>query len=318
MSNMTNSIRWSDYDVLCDALANVVWHRAAFRKMISVELEGHEDIIRILTFEGCTKKETSKQLVSILQQKPEKNHDLTLKLMKDLSEETVFPDIKKHPDITERKKLLVKAQQSIADLRQAYEPYAKEELQNRQRREAEKQRRIKEDKKKQFDVSLSELRRQFENLTNSKGNPQERGLKFERWLKELLELYDLNPQDPYVASSDQIDGAFEFSTDSYILEAKWLEKPAERKDADIFNAKLQRKNRNTLGLFVSINGFSQGFKNANRERSLFITMDGMDLMGVLNGYMSLTELLSAKKRHIATTGDCYWPINKCIEEQGGE
>lgn len=120
MSNMTNSIRWSDYDVLCDALANVVWHRAAFRKMISVELEGHEDIIRILTFEGCTKKETSKQLVSILQQKPEKDRDLTLKLMKDLSEETVFPDIKKHPDITERKKLLVKAQQSIADLRQAY------------------------------------------------------------------------------------------------------------------------------------------------------------------------------------------------------
>lgn len=191
-------------------------------------------------------------------------------------------------------------------------------MQNRQRREAEKQRRIKEGKKKQFDVSLSELRRQFENLTNSKGNPQERGLKFERWLKELLELYDLNPQDPYVASSDQIDGAFAFSTDAYILEAKWLEKPAERKDADIFNAKLQRKNRNTLGLFVSINGFSQGFKNANRERSLFITMDGMDLMGVLNGYMSLTELLSAKKRHIATTGDCYWPINKCIEEQGGE
>lgn len=311
---MTDDIHWSDYDVLCNAMSNVVWRRAAFREMISVELREHEDLINRLSFEG-TKKETSRQLINILKANPEKYHDLTLKLMKDLSKETIFSDIKRLPKTIENDELLAKAQQSISDLKAAYEPYAKEEMKIAAIRKSEEERQIKEKNERRFNDSLLKLKTDFEDLTNYKGKPQERGLRFERWLKGLLDLYDLNPHSAYMASSDQIDGAFEFNSETYILEAKWLEKPVERKEADIFNAKLQRKNRNTQGLFVSIKGFTQGFKEQNQVGSMFITMDGIDIMGVLDRRMSLTELLYAKRNHVATTGDCYWPISKCIDEQ---
>lgn len=306
-------IPWADYDALCQAISYVVWRKATFEDMLKTELKDHKEILSVLSFDD-TKPNTARLLVSILKDRPREYRDLTLRLMADMSSFTEFHDIEKCHDESSKQEMLDKAEKAVSHLQHVYQPYKEEmskEVAIHDKAEKEKERREKE---KQFAEALSALKTEFQILSRYEGSHQDRGLKFEQWLTNLLNLFGLNPRGPYNWTSDQIDGAFEFNTDSYILEAKWLRGPVARKEADIFKSKLERKNKNTLGLFISVNGFTSDFKDEYKERSDFITIDGSDLMAVLDGRISLTELLAAKKRHVSETGDCYYPATECIAE----
>lgn len=65
------------------------------------------------------------------------------------------------------------------------------------------------------------------------------------------------PRLSYSLEREQIDGSLSFDTDDYIVEARWQQDPVSRADADIFAAKVRRKAKNALRLFVSVNGFSR-------------------------------------------------------------
>ncbi|MDP7290002.1 MAG: hypothetical protein QGH94_18620, partial [Phycisphaerae bacterium] len=49
---------------------------------------------------------------------------------------------------------------------------------------------------------------------------------------------------------------FTFESTDYLLEAKWQKDPIRAADLDVLAGRLSRKLENTLGLFLSINGFS--------------------------------------------------------------
>lgn len=73
-----------------------------------------------------------------------------------------------------------------------------------------------------------------------------------------------------------------------------------------------RKAKNTLGLFISISGFTSGALEAYRERTPLIAMDGDDLFCVLDSRVRLDELLKRKKRYASETGSCYFPARQMI------
>jgi hypothetical protein len=78
--------------------------------------------------------------------------------------------------------------------------------------------------------------------------------------------------------------------------------PADVRD---FVGKLNQKLDNTLGLMVSIAGFTEN-ANANAStggRLLTIFMDGRDLFPVLEGLVDLRDLLIRKLRHAAEKGE---------------
>jgi hypothetical protein len=52
-------------------------------------------------------------------------------------------------------------------------------------------------------------------------DPQGRGRRFEELLNQLFCLFDLNPRKSFAIADEQIDGAFTFNTDDFLLEAKW-------------------------------------------------------------------------------------------------
>src|SRR5262245_61872764 len=70
----------------------------------------------------------------------------------------------------------------------------------------------------------------MEKMTNLRA----RGLEFEDFLNSVLALFDLEPRFAYSLENEQIDGAFSFDTDDYILEAKWIHAPVSREQADAF------------------------------------------------------------------------------------
>jgi hypothetical protein len=138
---------------------------------------------------------------------------------------------------------------------------------------------------------------------HSDQDAQGRGRRFERLLNDLFSLYDLNPRKSFVIADEQIDGAFTFNTDDYLIEAKWEQTPAARADIDVLAQKVARKGRNTLGLFVAVAGFSEPAIRAHSDSgSGLIFMDGTDLYSVLEGRIELTDVLDAKRRHLSETG----------------
>ncbi|WP_141812403.1 hypothetical protein [Nocardia bhagyanarayanae] len=73
--------------------------------------------------------------------------------------------------------------------------------------------------------------------------------------------------------------------------------------------KVHRKAKSSFGLIISVMGFTKDAVDEYHSRTPFITMDGADLMCVLEGRIRLDELLIRKKRHANDTGQCYFPVS---------
>jgi len=143
---------------------------------------------------------------------------------------------------------------------------------------------------------------------------QKRGFQLEKILKQLFEVFDLDPKASFRITGEQIDGAFTFDKTDYLFEAKWQKCSSSIEDLDAFSGKLSRKLENTLGLFLSINGFSEdAIKAHTMGRKLMILMDGNDLMAVLEGRIDLIELLYRKKRFASQTGNIYLRIHEIVQ-----
>jgi len=138
----------------------------------------------------------------------------------------------------------------------------------------------------------------------------------EKLMKQVFDLFDLDPRASFRIEGEQIDGSFSFDGTDYLLEAKWQTKPVAADKLDSFSSKIARRLDNTLGLMLSINGFSaDGVTAHSRGKLRVILMDGQDLLVVLEGKMELTELLKKKKRHASETGDIYLRMNDIIYAQ---
>lgn len=152
---------------------------------------------------------------------------------------------------------------------------------------------------------LMELCRQFIEII-SPAEPQQRGYRLESLMKALFDLFDLDPKASFRIIGEQIDGAFTFDNTDYLFEGKWQQAPVDVADLDGFNGKIGRKLENTLGMFLSINGFTPAAVETHSSmRPSMILIDGSDLMAVLEGRIDLIELLLRKRRHAAQTGQIF-------------
>ena len=133
--------------------------------------------------------------------------------------------------------------------------------------------------------------------------PHPRGFAFESFLKELFDANGMDGRSSFRVVGEQIDGSFEMSGETYLLEAKWTSKPVDDSDLRSFNAKVEDKASWARGLFVSDSGFSkEGLIAFGKGKSL-VCMDGFDISEMLQRKLSLKEVLSKKVRRAAETGN---------------
>ena len=160
---------------------------------------------------------------------------------------------------------------------------------------------------------LKEIEKDYLGLISST-NPQQRGFDLERVLRELFTLFDLDPKASFRITGEQIDGAFTFDNTDYILEAKWQQEPVGTQGLDTLHSKLTRTTTDiTLGLFLSINGYSDDAVKAHSSgRRLMILMDGSHLMAVIEGRIDLMQLLLRMRRHASQTGNIYLRIHEIL------
>ncbi|MEH6487312.1 restriction endonuclease [Hyphomonas oceanitis] len=137
----------------------------------------------------------------------------------------------------------------------------------------------------------------------SKQLPHARGFAFEKFLKSAFEAHGLSPRGSFRLTGEQIDGSFVINGEVYLLEAKWTNDQTDAATLRSFNAKVEDKARWTRGLFISNSGFTeQGLQAFGRAKSI-VCMDGYDLYEVLNGQLSLGEIIDAKARLAGETGN---------------
>lgn len=141
-------------------------------------------------------------------------------------------------------------------------------------------------------------------------SPQKRGYAFERFLKELFEVYGLLARSSFRLTGEQIDGSFVLNNETYLLEAKWQNSPTAAADLHVFEGKLREKASWSRGLFISNSGFSSDGLHAFGKGKRIVCMDGFDLSEMLRLKMSIVDVLEAKIRRAAETGNPYISVRE--------
>jgi hypothetical protein len=280
---------------LKEALILAFWYKQDLRAFLSSCL-GRDGIVAHLDWTAY-KRSIVAQLVDSLAADQHRHFDALLNLLLATADITDPSHLKR---VEDGDKKYAAAVEALGTLRQHVEPYQKlrgEEEEANRRRELE---RAQAEIQQAITKKLDELRTEFYGIVAMPA--QARGYALERFLNDLFALFDIDAKAPFRITGEQIDGAFTFEGE-FLLEAKWQDEKTPLAELDSFDKKVERKLDNTLGLFLSMNGFQEtaiGISSGGRPR--VILMDGADLTAVIDRRISLPELLRRKRQHAARTG----------------
>ncbi len=153
------------------------------------------------------------------------------------------------------------------------------------------------------------LFRDFETLSDGSTTPQARGFLLEKLLNSLFKLEEILVKESFRRNEggEQIDGAFELDGWYYLVECKWHTQLTGEQDIDGLLGKVRRSGDQTLGAFISINGWSKNIvplMKQNRDKRIFL-VNGDDVQAVLSGKVKLINVLRAKKEALNLNSEPY-------------
>lgn len=290
---------------LKEALCSIYWYKSDLRSFLS-NCTVNAAHISTLNWDNY-KRQVVADLVDALTRDQEKHLGVLTKLCYEVVSIRNFSHLEQLDGGVQKAQ---NAKRFVEQLRQLVEPHQDrlkdDETAERHRKEcAEKLQRNSAVREK-----LRELYANFGAIATG-SSPQARGFDLERLMHDIFELFDLDPKASFKNTGEQIDGAFALEGTDYLFEAKWQQEPVGVQDMDAFAAKVRRKLDNTLGVFLSMNGFSQdGVTTHSVERPSVVLMDGADLTAVLEERIDFVSLLLRKKRHAAQTGNIFFRVRE--------
>lgn len=304
---MTKRIAPAAVNALKEALTAVYWYKSDLRSFLTHSLSDTSLLSR-LNWDDY-KRNIVATLVDHLARNEDRYQDALLRLMLDVAAITDFSHLLRL-DAGEDK--AARARDAVATLNDFVAAH-RDLLEDQESAEAARQAAYEERLRNEaVRARLDEVRSSFYAVIGP-ATPQERGYKLEQVLRELFELFDLDPKASFKIVGEQIDGAFTFDNTDYLLEAKWQKEPVGVAELDAFRGKIERKLENTLGLYLSVNGFAESAVSVHSSaRPVMILMEGSDLMAVLEGRVDLIQLLLRKRRHAAQTGEILLPIHRVL------
>ena len=145
--------------------------------------------------------------------------------------------------------------------------------------------------------------------------PQQRGYAYESFLKEVFEAYGLSAKSAFRITGEQIDGSFQMGNETYLLEAKWQNEQTGAADLHTFEGKLGEKAAWSRGLFVSNSGFTTEGLHAFGRGKRLVCMDGFDLSEMLRHRISFVDVMDAKVRAAAETGNPFISVRELFPDK---
>jgi hypothetical protein len=297
---------------LKEALCSVYWYKSELRGFLQLCL-AKPGMLNSFNWENY-KRQIASDVVDHLVSDPEAHLGDLTKICYELCKLTDFSHLKPLDDGPQK---VERARDAVNQLKQLVQPH--QEIQKEQ--DDIKQRQALAAKKLRENAAVREkletIKGRYMALVGS-DNAQSRGFELERVMYELFELFDLDPKASFKNLGEQVDGAFSLEGTEYLFEAKWQKELCNKADLVVFSDKVKTKLENTLGVFLSINGFSVDGVNAHQAGGASILLvDGGDLMAVFEERIDFTSLLLRKKRHAAQTGNIYFSYYQMVAAGAG-
>ena len=303
---MTKRISPNAIIALKKALSCIFWTKNDCRNFIEYSIENKEIVSRI-NWEGNTKYESVSKIIDYMVRNENRYQNDLINLCYHASNMKNFTHFEKWQDSETKIK---NAKRAVETLREATKGYF-DVIKEKEDRQKYKEEYIEQlSQTEDYKRKLNKFKELFEQLVKEE-NAQKRGYEFEKFLNDLFIFFDLSPKASFKIVGEQIDGAFTFDNTDYLLEAKWQKSLIEASDLYSFGGKIEGKLKNTLGLFISFNGFSNtALETKSPILRSIILMDGLDLTSVLDNKITLNDLLFQKRRHAAETGEILYRVFK--------
>ncbi len=222
-----------------------------------------------------------------------------------LVQQVTFPDLEGWEDSEIKKESARKA------------VFALKQYMSTQHRQAEKAREAKvaqaraqsiQEEARKREMDLQKFTQRLACLSKQLGT-QQAGYDFQDWFYELANFFEVVSRRPYVVAGRQIDGSITIDGTTYLVELKFTAEQAGATDIDTLHKKVTSKADNTMGILVSISGFSEtALKEASGPKTPLLLLDHSHIYALLGGGMSLEEMICRVRRHCSQTGEAYLRI----------
>jgi hypothetical protein len=286
-----------------DALLKVFWFKPSLR--LFLQQHNITDIALAQWHSDQSKREFVAWLWPKLL-KTEKGQNAILAMARSVAEMRHFPDLERKEDTKIR---IPEARQAVTRL---YEAVQSVNETIHETHEAARRRKAAQEEiasRLAAQQSIEKLQSRLTEITPQLGT-QAGGYAFERWFYDLAVFFELDARPGYQANGRQIDGALTIEGTTFLTETKFTAEPIGAPDVDVFMAKIESKADNTMGLLISLSGFTSGaIAAASKERTPMLLFDHTHLFSlILRGVMTLPQVISRVKRHASQTGSSYLPV----------
>jgi hypothetical protein len=225
-----------------------------------------------------------------------------LSIARDLAQQDSFPDLQGW----ENSRLMVEqAKIAVSALRGALSKLDDQTVSDRERRMARERLQQLHDEAARTRASLESLDGRLRTLASQIGTSQA-GYDFQTWFYDLMEHFEVLRRRPYLTAGRQIDGSITVSGTTYLVELKFTAEQASATDIDSLHKKVTDKADNTMGIMVSISGYSAtAISSASGPRTPLLLLDHGHVYLALAGSATFAEIIDRIRRHASQTGDAY-------------
>jgi len=224
-----------------------------------------------------------------------------------LSEQTTFPDLRNWEDSAQK---IAEATKAVSELKAHLKAQDENIRSEKEREEAKAKARDDRQKIQRSLTDKSKLQQRLDALHSAVGT-QKGGYDFQDWFYDLLDFSEIQNRRPYVNAGRQIDGSITFDGTTYLVELKFTGSQAGATDIDSFRSKVDDKADNTMGIMVSISGYSSvAITQASGRKTTLLLFDAMHIYMFLSGTLSFRDIISHVRRHASQTGEAYLAADK--------
>jgi hypothetical protein len=232
-----------------------------------------------------------------------------LKLAKSLAEQKDFPDLRGWEDSELKVRNATEAAEALRHHLDAQESQIEGE---KQQQEARKRHHERQQAIAQSQQTLKALDDRLRELSSELGS-QQAGYGFQDWFFDLANHFEIQNRRPYDHAGRQIDGSLTIDGTTYLVELKFTTGQTGAPEIDVFRRKVDTKADNTMGIFVSISGYSSvAVSEASGPKTTLLLFDYNHLYLTLSGAMTLAEVVERSRRHSSQTGEAYLKASKIM------
>lgn len=286
-----------------EALLKSFWRKQALKTFL---LNSGISQVILSSWSDESKREFLDRLFNALSKHSQKKQ-IILRITDNLIGQKTFPDLRGWED---EELKIQQAHKAVSDLKKYVDIKLTEKLdQLDKQRTRENINKINEQIRK-FETDREALQAHLFQINNDLGS-QKGGYDFETWFYKMLDYAEITNRRPYKIDGRQIDGSLTLDGTTYLVELKFTKNQTGSEDIDSFKAKVDKMADNTMGIFVSMSGYSsQAIKEASVRKTTMILLEASHLLLFLQGVLSFDDILRRCRRHVSQTAEALLTVDK--------